>query len=101
MGMQAWLEAKCDGCGVEHKAHVVLDRKTADGDMGKTEDGVHHWADDIWSWVYPEGWLQVAYDEITHGEYLFFHDNTCYVNWLLGQGRQKEVEEFQNAVWIG
>ena len=99
MSLSAHLLAWCDGCGLTVERDVYLNKKTADGIMSE-DDGVTSWATDLWSWAVPDEWLQIEHDEMTGRDYLFFHDDECYVKWLQNQGRTKEIDEFRNGVWI-
>lgn len=103
MSLEAHLKAMCDGCDKVVERHVQLNDKTAQGIMEeRTGDGYSGatYASDIWSWAIPEGWLQVPEDQVTGQKYLFFHDGTCYKDWLRKQGRIEEIEAFKNAVWV-
>ncbi len=99
MGLSAICRAKCDNCGKEIIKEVILNEQTAEGMMG-VESGVHSYAIDIWSWCIPEGWIQIARDEVTKQRYLFFCKQNCLMAWLINQGRLEEAEKFKNAVWI-
>lgn len=103
MSLEAHLKATCDGCGEVVERHVQLNDKTAKGIMEeRTGDGYSSasYASDIWSWIIPEGWLQVPEDKVTGQKYLFFHDDACYKDWLRKQGRLEEIEAFEKAVWV-
>jgi hypothetical protein len=108
MSITAYFKTVCDGCGKTVRRKVELNPRTAQGIM---EEGSEDWDDgftarstsyasDLWSWGYPEGWIQVAFDKPTAQHYLFFHDGSCYTNWLREQGRHEEIERFRNGVWI-
>ena len=100
MSLHAHLTATCDGCGIQVERDVPLNKKTAEGLMSE-DDGVHSWASDMWSWIIPDGWLQLPFDKKTKQEYLFFHSDDCYIEWLTKQGRIREIKRFKSAVWMG
>ena len=77
MSLSAECKAVCDGCGKEVINNVILNEDTAQGIMKKDDsvDGVYSgrsYAQDIWSWCIPKGWLQVSEDKVTKQKYLFF-----------------------------
>ena len=47
---------------------------------------------DDWSFETPEGWIEYMA--------LYFHDEQCFREWLQKNGKIKELEEFDNSVWM-
>lgn len=108
MGIKAKWTTTCDGCGLVRELELELNEHNWDGTLEREEYvnangsvSVHTYCDDsMWGPGASNGWLQVAHDEVTGKHYLFFHDEECYKNWLRKQGREAEVKEFEEAVWM-
>jgi hypothetical protein len=107
MSLNATCRAVCDNCGTKVVREVHLDERTAggimdeeisDGKGGFRSEG-RSYAQDIWSWCFPDGWIQVVHDEKTGQNYLFFCGKRCYERWLRAWGRDEEAEEFERGVW--
>ena len=88
MGINILYTISCDGCHFEQEIKVNWSIQSIDSHQG---------AMDIWSPGIQAGWLQISRKDNTP---LLFHGSSCYKKWLADNGRQSELEDFDEAVWI-
>src|SRR3990167_8089438 len=106
MALSAKWTCVCDGCGKTWERSATLDEHNYDGTWKHEKIGsIEHWSSDDTAWGPglpddSDDWIQIPYDKKTKRHYLFFHEDACDIGWLSVQGREKEIERFNKAVWM-